>query len=183
VLAVVLIAALAAARPASAKPDARASQSLRGEESADVFLAKATLQQYLSREVRKDWDGVRRLTHPKALSTSESPSRAAQLSPWKHDAQLKTFEFRGAREVSPGIVAVAVAEEASRSGRHEDADDVPAVYVLVKTRDGFRVADRKPDAELGEVREQSVASLKQSVDPQARAQGRTPAPDRARAHR
>jgi hypothetical protein len=172
VLAVMVAAAFAAARPAPAQPDAQT-------ESADVFLAKATLQQYLSREVRKDWDGVRRLTHPKALSTTESPSRAAQLSPWKRNVELKTFEFRGAREVSPGIVAVAVAEERS----HDADDDAEAVYLLLKARNGFLVADRKPGAELAEVREHSVASYSDWVDPQARAQGRTPQPERRRKHR
>jgi hypothetical protein len=179
VLAVVMAAALAAARGAPAKADTRTTHLLAGEESADVFLAKATLQQYLSREVRKDWDGVRRLTHPKALSTAESPSRAAQLSPWKRTAELKTFEFRGAREVSPGIVAVAVAEELS----HDGAGEAGVVYLLLKARNGFLVADRKPGAELGQVREQSVASYSEWVDPQARARGRKPEPDRTRPHR
>ncbi len=36
-------------------------QSMLDEEAPDVFLAKATLQQYLSRVVRKDWDDARRL--------------------------------------------------------------------------------------------------------------------------
>src|SRR3954452_15924062 len=120
----VLTAILAAAEPGRAPVDS--VEHLLSEESADVFLAKATLQQYLSREVRKDWDGVRRLTHPKALSTVESPLRAAQLSPWRRSAELKTFEFRGAREVSPGIVAVAVAEELS----HDGGDEAGVVYLL-----------------------------------------------------
>ena len=48
--------------------EADSAHSMIDEESPEVFLAKATLQQYLSRVIRKDWDGARRLTHPKALA-------------------------------------------------------------------------------------------------------------------
>jgi len=46
------------------EPDS--AHSMVDEDSPEVFLAKATLQQYLSRVVRKDWAGAKRLTHPKA---------------------------------------------------------------------------------------------------------------------
>ena len=59
---------LAGAVASAPPPGAEAGvQSMLNEESPDVFLAKATLQQYLSRVVRKDWEAARRLTHPKAL--------------------------------------------------------------------------------------------------------------------
>ena len=99
------LALVAAAEPSRAAADS--VESMLSEESADVFLAKATLQQYLSRIVRKDWDGVRRLTHPKALAKIESGRKKAKdpgaLAPWQDDSdQLKTFEFRGARPGAQG---------------------------------------------------------------------------------
>src|SRR5690242_16640917 len=107
---------LALAAAAGTTHAADSVESMLSEESADVFLAKATLQQYLSRIVRKDWDGVRRLTHPKALAKIESGKKKAKdpgaLAPWQDEGdQLKTFEFRGARQVSPGVVMVAVGED------------------------------------------------------------------------
>jgi hypothetical protein len=147
-----------------------------------VFLAKATLQQYLSRSVRKDWNGVRRLTHPKALAAAESTQRAHELAPWRRDALLKTFEFRGARQVAPGIVAVAVVEDLA--GNREQIAGSPAVYLLFKARNGFLVGDRKPGAELGDVREPSVRQgYPDWVDPQMRAQARRVEPPRGTAHR
>jgi len=65
------------------------------EETPDVFLAKATLQQYLSRVVRKDWDGARRLTHPKTLGGHRADQKRTgnethELAPWANrDAQLQ----------------------------------------------------------------------------------------------
>src|SRR3954471_3055973 len=78
-------------------------QSMLDEESPDVFLAKATLQQYLSRVERKDGDGARRLTHPKTLGVIAQVKRRTgterhNLAPWASaDVQLKTFKFTGAR--------------------------------------------------------------------------------------
>src|SRR3954453_18929717 len=100
----VLTAILAAAEPGRAPVDS--VEHLLSEEPPDVFLAKATLQQYLSRVVRKDWDGVRRLTHPKTLAALESGRmRSRDLAPWDGgEPELKTFRFVGAREVAPGVV-------------------------------------------------------------------------------
>jgi hypothetical protein len=178
----IAVAAAIAAALAAARSDAWAAQSPFAEESADVFLAKATLQQYLSREVRKDRDGMRRLTHPKALS--RDASRAARLAPWEGDGELKTFAFRGAREVAAGIVAVEVGEERSTNGQHDNAADVPALYLLVKARGGFRVAERRAGAELADVHDKPiVASYASWVDAQTRPQARRPASARKPRHR
>jgi len=53
-LAAMLLLAANASSTAQAPADS-SLQSMLEEESPDVFLAKATLQQYLSRVVRKDW--------------------------------------------------------------------------------------------------------------------------------
>ena len=128
------------------KPKAGSAQSLLREESPDVFLAKATLQQYLSRIVRREWDGVKALTHPQA-----------RLSPWtKPNDELKTFEFRGARSVGPGAVLVEVGEDVY----HRDSQDMsvgdPAVYVVFKTGGSWRIRDRRPDVRLRDVSDDSV---------------------------
>src|SRR5256885_16865265 len=84
--------------------DESSVQSMIEEESPDVFLAKATLQQYLSRVVRKDWDGAQRLTHPKALAILQAlkkrtGSEIHNLAPWANgEVQLKTFRLTGARQ-------------------------------------------------------------------------------------
>src|SRR5437870_5296163 len=75
------------------------------EDSPELFLAKATLQQYLSRVVRKDWEGARRLTHPKALTMlarlkKRTGAERHGLAPWADaDTRLEAFRFMGAREV------------------------------------------------------------------------------------
>src|SRR5437870_13266115 len=109
----VLVAALSAADSVAVKDDSGV-QSMMNEESPDVFLAKATLQQYLSRVVRKDWDGARRLTHARTLAVIAHMRRRTgverhNLAPWANrESELKTFRFTGARQVSPGAVLIQV---------------------------------------------------------------------------
>src|SRR3954452_3850674 len=115
----VLTAILAAAEPGRAPVDS--VEHLLSEESADVFLAKATLQQYLSRVVRKDWDGARRLTHPKAMAVLEQLKKRTgaqlhNLAPWANrEVQLKTFHFVGANQIAPGAVLIQVNEDTYRT--------------------------------------------------------------------
>jgi len=153
-------------------------ESMLSEESADVFLAKATLQQYLSRIVRKDWDGVRRLTHPKALAKIESGKKKTKdpgaLAPWEDESdQLKTFEFRGARQVSPGVVMVAVGEDVYDTGDETMKTGQPSVYLLFKSRNGFLVGDKMEGAGLGKAAgELARAGYPGWVDHQVQAQAR-----------
>jgi hypothetical protein len=175
--AMVLVASMATTQARVERPTESVFQLT--EESPDVFLAKASLQQYLSRVVRKDWGGVRRLTHPKALQSLASArrSKAAEargLAPWTDaDAQLKAFRFVEARQVAPGIVAVQVGEDVFRrvSGRM-NSDDA-AVYLLFKSRGAFLVGDKRPGIELPEVTDASVrAGYSGYVDAQVQAQAR-----------
>jgi len=138
-------------------------QSLLREESPDVFLAKATLQQYLSRIVRRDWDGVKRLTHPKA-----------RLSPWaERNDELKTFEFKDARPAAPGAVAIEIAEDVYHRDSQEMSTGDPAVYLLFKSRGSWRVGDRKPGARLRNVSNDSIRTRYPGwVDSQGLAQAR-----------
>jgi hypothetical protein len=154
-------------------------QSMLDEESPDVFLAKATLQQYLSRVVRQDWDGVRRLTHPKTLGVISQLKRRSggerhNLAPWaNHDAQLKTFRFAGARQVSPGVVLVQVGEDTYQTDEQGMSVDDAAVYYLFKSRGGFLVADKKAGVDLAEVSDQSVrVGYPGFLDHQVQAQAR-----------
>src|SRR5262249_52136232 len=148
-------------------------------ESPDVFLAKATLQQYLSRIVRHDWDGVKRLTHPKA-----------RLAPWTSpNDELRIFEFREARSAGPGAVLLEVGEDVY----HPDSQDMttggPAVYLLFKSRGTWLVGDRKPGLWLREMSDNSVrnryagwadsqavtqAEVQAQVQAQARRESRIP---------
>ena len=154
-------------------------QSMINEESPDVFLAKATLQQYLSREVRKDWDGVKRLTHPKALAAiaalkKRSGTETHNLAPWanKEDA-LKTFRFGEAREIAPGVVLVATAEDTFHKQEQGMSTDDPAVYLLFKAHGGFVVGDKKAGVDLGDVSAESVRiGYPGWVDAQVKAQAR-----------
>ncbi|HZX93625.1 MAG TPA: hypothetical protein VFE90_03855 [Myxococcales bacterium] len=162
---------LAAAATAAAATDNSQNvplQALLDEEPADVFLAKATLQQYLSRVVRKDWDGARSLTHPKALA------RRPALAAWSEgDAELKTFHFTGTRQVAPGVVLIQVGEDTYRADRQGMSLDDPAVYVLFKSRGGFLVADRREGESLTAVPDTFVRSHYPGyVDRQAQAQAR-----------
>lgn len=154
-------------------------ESMLDEESPDIFLAKATLQQYLSRVVRQDWDGVRRLTHPKTLGAIEQLKRRTgaerhNLAPWaNHEAQLKTFRFTDARQVSPGVVLLQVGEDTYRPDEQGMSVDDAAVYYLFKSHGGFLVADKKLGIELHEVNDRSVlvgypGYLDQQVQAQAR---------------
>jgi hypothetical protein len=174
VAALVLLAAVSAASAIDKSPQTSV-QTLLQEEPPDVFLAKATLQQYLSRVVRKDWDGVRRLTHPKTLAALESGRmRSRELAPWDDgEPELKTFRFVGAREVAPGVVLVEVGEDTYRREAQGMSVDDASVYVLFKSRGGFLVGDRKDAAELSEMSDHFVrARYPGYVDGQVRAQAR-----------
>ncbi len=133
-----LVAAVPAA--AAAETDNSGVSSMLEEESPDAFLAKATLQQYLSRVVRKDWEGARRLTHPKTLGVIEQVKKRAgserhNLAPWANrDVQLKTFRFTGTRQVAPGVVLVQVGEDTYRTEEQGMSVDDAAVYLLFKSR-------------------------------------------------
>lgn len=177
--AVLLLSAVAISASTIERPGDSGVQSMLDEESPDVFLAKATLQQYLSRVVRKDWEAARRLTHPKTMGViSQLKKRSGverhNLAPWANpDAQLKTFKFTGTRQVSPGVVLVQVGEDTYRSEERGMSVDDPAVFLLIKSRGGFLVADKKAGVDLDEVTDQSVrigypGYLDQQVQAQAR---------------
>jgi hypothetical protein len=176
-LAVLLLGAVSTVAPADRSETS--VQSMLNEESADVFLAKATLQQYLSRVVRKDWAGVRRLTHPKALASiahlkRRSGSERHNLAPWAdRSSELKTFRFTGTRQVAPGAVLVQVGEDTWRSEEQGMSVDEAAVYVLFKSRGGFLVADKKVGVGLLDVTDHSVLiGYPGYVDRQVQAQAR-----------
>src|SRR3954471_18161148 len=141
--ALLLLGAAASAASKVETPPESGVQSMLNEESPDVFLAKATLQQYLSRVVRQDWEGVRRLTHPKTLSIIEQVKRRSgremhNLAPWANrEVQLKTFKFSDARQVAPGVVLLQVGEDTYRTEEQGMSVDDPAVYILFKSRGGF----------------------------------------------
>ena len=145
-VALAILAAAAALDSTLDKPKGGSVRSLPREESPDVFLAKATLQQYLSRIVRREWDGVRRLTHPRA-----------RLSPWTDpNDELKTFQFRGARPVGPGAVLVEVGEDVYHRDSQDMSTEDPAVYVLFKSGGSWLIRDRRPDVRLRQVSDDSV---------------------------
>jgi len=178
-MAALLVCTAATQTSMMAASNDRGVQSMLDEESPDVFLAKATLQQYLSRVVRKDWEGTRRLTHQRTLGVIAQIKRRTgaeqhNLAPWSNpDVQLKTFKFVGTRQVSPGVVLVQVGEDTYRAEDQGMSVDDPAVYLLVKSRGGFLVADKKAGVELGEVSDQSVkAGYRGYFDPQVQAQAR-----------
>jgi hypothetical protein len=151
-----LVATMATSRANVDRSEAPAFQLT--EESPDVFLAKATLQQYLSRVVRKDWDAARRLTHPKALQATQTARRRSQagVAPWTDgDTELKAFRFVEARQIAPGVVAIQVGEDSLHRGDGQLASD-DSVYLLFKSRGSFLVGDKKPSFELAEVTEASV---------------------------
>jgi hypothetical protein len=175
-----LIAAVASAAPASTVSSGTDLPALLQEESPDVFLAKAALQQYLSRIVRKDWDAARRLTHPK---TRSSGPRARDL--WSRgDDELKTFHFTAARQVAPGVVVVEVGEDTWRADDDAMSTDEAAVYMLFKSRGGFLVGDRRPGVTLADVSDHSVRSgYPGYVDGQMQAQARRESAIRSGRHR
>jgi hypothetical protein len=178
-LAALLVCATTATASQAQSSSDRGVQSMLDEESPDVFLAKATLQQYLSRVVRKDWDGARRLTHPRTLGVisylkKRTGAERHNLAPWANSGvQLKTFKFVATRQVSAGVVLVQVGEDTYRTDEQGMSVDDPAVYLLFKSRGGFLLADKKAGVELGEVTDQSVrigypGYLDQQVQAQAR---------------
>jgi hypothetical protein len=151
--------------------------SMFAEETPDVFLAKSTLQQYLSRVVRKDWDGARRLTHPKTLAAiaqikKRTGSETHDLAPWANkETQLKTFRFVESRQIAPGVVSLQVGEDNLRSGQM--TKDEPAVYILFKSRGGFLIGDKKSGTEIAEVTAESARTAYNGfVDVQVQAQAR-----------
>ena len=179
VAAIALMAALAAVNSTLEKSEDGGVQSMMNEESPDVFLAKATLQQYLSRVVRKDWDGAQRLTHPKTMGViaalkKRTGSEQHNLAPWANrDVQLKTFRFSDAREVSPGAVMVQVNEDTYRTGEQGMSLDDASVYLLFKSRGGFLVGDKKSGVQLSEVSANPVKiGYPGYVDAQVQAQAR-----------
>jgi len=145
-VALLTLSALAAFDSALDRPKGGSAQSLLHEESPDVFLAKATLQQYLSCVVRREWDGVKRLTHPQA-----------RLSPWAEpNDELKIFEFRGARPLGPGAVLVEVGEDVYHRDSQNMSVGGPAVYVVFKTGGSWRIRDRRPGVRLRDVTDDSL---------------------------
>jgi hypothetical protein len=147
-LAAVLIAAAVALGAAPDGRDGESVESLLHEERPDVFLAKATLQQYLERVARQDWNGVRRLTHPKALATIASRARRGEsddLAPWSEDDHLGTFALKSARSAAPGIVLVEVAERGEA-----------ATYALFKSHGSWLVGAKEFGAHLGDLSDESI---------------------------
>ncbi len=179
VAAIALMAALAAVNSTVDKSEESGVQSMLIEESPDVFLAKATLQQYLSRVVRKDWDGAKRLTHPKTMGVisqlkQRTGSERHNLAPWANrDVQLKTFRFSDAREIAPGAVMVQVGEDSYRTEEQGMSLDDASVYILFKSRGGFLVSDKKSGVQLSEVSADSVKiGYPGYIDAQVQAQAR-----------
>jgi hypothetical protein len=171
-LAVVLSLLALAANPQSTSAPgdaghAESVQSMLHEESPDVFLAKATLQQYLERVTRKDWNGVRRLTHPKALTAIDARSRrgeADDLAAWDADDELGPFALKAARSAGPGRVLVEVTERGQ-----------VATYILFKSRGSWLVGAKEFGARLGDIPDESIRSRYPGwVDHQALTQARRP---------
>jgi hypothetical protein len=179
IAALILLAATAAVDSTVAADQNSGVQSMLNEESPDVFLAKATLQQYLSRVVRKDWDGARRLTHPKTMSVIAQLKKRTghelhNLAPWANrEVHLKTFQFEDARQVAPGVVLVQVNEDSYRTEEQGMSVGDPSVYLLFKSRGGFLVGDKKSGVALSEVSTDSVRiGYPGYVDTQVQAQAR-----------
>ena len=179
-VALLLAAGAAPLNAADKSVDADAGvQSMVQEESPEVFLAKATLQQYLSRVVRKDWDGARRLTHSKTLAAIADMKRRTgeerhNLAPWANqEDQLKTFRFGDARQVGPGAVAIAVGEDTWHAEEKGMSADDPAVYLLFRSHGGFVVGDKKANSELSDISDESVRiGYRGYVDNEGMAQAR-----------
>ncbi len=129
--------------------------------------------------VREDWDGARRLTHPKTLGViaqlkKRSGYERHNLAPWANsEEQLKTFRFIDAKQIAPGVVLVQVGEDSYRSEEQGMSVDDPAVYLLFKSRGGFLVGDKKAGVELSEVSANSVKiGYPGYLDAQVQAQAR-----------
>jgi hypothetical protein len=153
------------------------TQTGLSKESDDGIPSKSTLQQYLSRVVRKDWDGAKRLTHPKTLAAiaqikKRTGSETHDLAPWANkETQLKTFRFVESRQIAPGVVSLQVGEDNVRGG--EMRKDEPVVYILFKSRGGFLIGDKRPGAEIAEVTAESARTAYNGfVDVQVQAQAR-----------
>ena len=166
--AVLVLGAVSSAAPAADRSGEAGVQSMVNEESPDVFLAKATLQQYLSR-----------LTHARTLVVIAHMRRRTgverhNLAPWANrESELKTFRFTGARQVSPGAVLIQVSEDSYRTAEQGMSVDDPAVYLMFKSRGGFVVGDKKAGVELSDVSDHSVrAGYPGYVDQQVQAQAR-----------
>jgi hypothetical protein len=177
--AMLLLTTMATTQTGMTKESDGGIPSMFAEETPDVFLAKATLQQYLSRVVRKDWDGARRLTHPKTLAAiaqikKRTGNETHELAPWgNRDAQLKTFRFTESRQIAPGVVSLQVGEDNLYRDGNRMTQDEPAVYILFKSRGGFLIGDKKNSAEIHEVSDESVrAAYPGFVDVQVQAQAR-----------
>ena len=177
--ALLLMATMATTQAGLDKESDSGIPSMFAEETPDVFLAKATLQQYLSRVVRKDWDGAKRLTHPKTLAAiaqikKRTGSETHDLAPWANrDTQLKTFRFVESRQISPGVVALQVGEDNLHREGNRMSTDEPAVYLLFKSRGGFLIGDKKASAEVAEVTAETArTSYNGFVDVQVQAQAR-----------
>ena len=162
----VVLSLFAFASPAESATEggqAGSVHSLLHEESADVFLGRVTLQQYLERVARQEWGGVRRLTHPKALAAMAARRNRGEenLAPWD-DGALETFSLKAARSAAPGIVLVEVAEH-----------DESAIYVLFKSNGSWRVGAKEFGAHLGDISDESIRSRYRGwVDHQALTQAR-----------
>jgi hypothetical protein len=178
-MAVALLGAASAAQSMVEKDPGEEVESVIHEEEPGVFLAKATLQQYLSRLVRKDWDAAKRLTHPKAMAAiadvkKNTGEETHGLAPWaRTQDQLKTFRFRGARQLGPGAVAVQVGEDTYHTREQDMSTDETAVYLLFRAHGGFAVGDKMEGASLSEVSADSVRTKYRGwVDGAALAQAR-----------
>jgi hypothetical protein len=188
--AMILMASMATSQVHAEQENEPGIQTMLNEESPDVFLAKATLQQYLSRVVRKDWDGAKRLTHPKTLAAiAQVKKRTGQethgLAPWANrEVQLKTFRFVESKQIAPGVVAVQVGEDnLHREGNAMSSND-PATYILFKSRGAFLIGDKKDSVEVAEVSDESVRSTYPNfVDVQVLAQARRDSGLHGGAHR
>jgi hypothetical protein len=177
--AMMLMASMATSQVSLRQASEGGIQTMLNEETPDVFLAKATLQQYLSRVVRKDWDGAKRLTHPKTLQTisqlkRRTGSEAHNLAPWaSRETQLKTFRFVECRQIAPGVVAVQVGEDTFHREENSISSDDAAVYILFKSRGAFLIGDKKSSVEISEVSDESIrVGYPGFVDAQVQAQAR-----------
>jgi hypothetical protein len=143
----VLLALAAAPQSGEPRSEGESVRAILREENPDVFLAKATLRQYLERAARNDWDGVRRLTHPKALPSGGSPRKrgdALEVARWQEEPP-DTFELRDARSAGPGAVLVEVVE-----------DQESATYVVFKSHGSWLVGAKKPGLRLTDISDESI---------------------------
>ncbi|HWE26097.1 MAG TPA: hypothetical protein VG496_19330 [Myxococcales bacterium] len=164
-LSLLAVAVAEARAPEPGRESGESVESMLHPESAEVFLAKATLQQYLERVMRQDWRGVRSLTHPKALAAiaaRRNRGESTDLAPWDIDDELVRFALKGARSAAPGIVLIEVTERGES-----------ATYVLFKSHGSWLVGAKEFGAHLDDVSDESVrARYPGWVDHQALTQAR-----------